>query len=275
METQASSATAAKASPAMSAENAAIANDKAADQEIDGDGKPIVKVEKTPEERRLDQLQRGIDRQTGKYHRERGRREAAEARLNEILTSGKPAAHNAAEDDDGEPLMLTQKQFDEAVTAKAKALAKTLSEQDSDRASKAGVANALLKTWGKEKFDKLTSDIDDAFDGLTDEQGRFKPAIEAVFVSDHPARVIEYLCDPEHIEEAERIADMGAVRAAREIAKIDLKLAAEDAAAKPQASKVPDPLDGIKAKGANNKALASLSGDDFNKRRQEQIKNRR
>ena len=122
--------------------------------------------------------------------------------------------------------------------------------QAAEEERRQGVIQSLAKTWGKERFDELSSDLDDAFGGLADRSGKPKPALEAVFEADEPARVIEYLADPDNIDEAESLARMSAAQAGRAIAKLEAKLSATPAKDKPKASKVPAPLEPVRGQGA-------------------------
>lgn len=203
------------------------------------------KQEKTPEERERQRMQRGIDRRT---------RQLAEARaeaeyLRQQLTQGQNKSDNRNIADDSEPLSLTRAQINEMVKAEAEKLAPTLSEKAAEVQRRQSVVQSLAKTWGQEKFDEISSDLDEAFGGLTDRSGGVKPAIEAVFEADDPAKVIEYLADPDHLEEAERIAKMGPVQAGKAIAKLESKLSTQPAKQTAKVSKAPAPLESVRGQG--------------------------
>jgi hypothetical protein len=134
--------------------------------------------------------------------------------------------------------------------AEAHKLAPTLKEQSAEVERRQGVIQSLAKTWGQEKFDEISSDLDDALGGLTDSSGRPKPAIEAVFEADNPAVLIEFLADPDNADEAERIARMGAIQAGKAIARLEDKLKAAQAKDKPQPSKLPPPIESVRGQGA-------------------------
>jgi hypothetical protein len=206
------------------------------------------KPEKTPEERERQRMQRGIDRRTKQLAEERARREHLEHQLAD-LTQRTNRGNNDASGSDSEPLTLTRQQLQEMVKAEASKLAPTLKEQNAEIERRQGVVQSLAKTWGQERFDELSSDLDDAFGGLTDSSGRPKPAMEAVFESDEPAKVIEYLADPENAEEADRIARMSAIQAGKAIARLEDKLKADAAKAKPQPSRQPPPLESVRGQG--------------------------
>lgn len=204
-----------------------------------------VKPEKTPEERERARMQRGIDRRT---------RQLAEARaeaeyLRKQLTQGQNKADNQATANDSEPLSLTRAQINEMVKAEAEKLAPTLKDQALEVQRRQSVIQSLAKTWGQEKFDELSSDLDDAVGGLTDSSGSIKPAIEAIFEADEPAKVIEYLADPDNLEEAERIAKLGPMAAGKAIAKLEAKLAAQAPKPKTKVSNAPAPLEAVRGQG--------------------------
>jgi hypothetical protein len=253
----------------LTAKNRAIdedTSDPAAEEVAKVEAEKPPKPEKSPEQRRIDQLQRAVDRKT---------RQLAEFRAREGLTRQAQAPDNRASADDSEPVSLTRAELEAMVNERAAKLAPTISEQAAEVKRRQGVVEGLAKTWGKEKFDGLASDLDEAFEGLADDKGRPKPATEAVFEADDPKAVIEYLADPENLEEAERIAGMSAVQAGKAIARLEDRLKAEKAKDKPRASSAPTPLEPVKGAGPAKTALADLDGEAFAKKRREQIKNRR
>lgn len=223
----------------------------------EGEGDPIAKPEgeakpeKTEAERERTRMQRGIDRRT---------RQLAEARaeLDHLrqrgLTQKPQGADNQPPADDSEPLSLTRAQFRDAVAAEAAKLAPTLSEQAAEVQRRQSVVQSLAKTWGQERFDEVSSDLDDAFGGLTDSSGKPKPAIEAVFEADDPKTVIEFLADPDNADEAERISRLSAVQAGKAIAKLEATLSAKPAAAKPKSSNAPAPLEPVRGGGGSSDA---------------------
>ncbi len=247
------------ATAALTEKNRAIDQ---ADDTPEGEQKP--KPEKTPEQREIDRLRRGIDRKT---------RQLAEARAASGLTREPIARNNQQSADDSEPLSLTRAQLQEMVNAEAAKLAPTLRQQAAEVERRTSVVQSLAKTWGQERFDEVSSDLDDAFGGLADSSGKPKPAIEAVFEADEPARVIEWLADPDNADEADRISKMSAAQAGKAIAKLEARLSA-DPNAKPKASKAPEPLEKVRGHGKSEKSLADLSGKDFDERRRKQIAQR-
>lgn len=210
----------------------------------DGEAKP----EKTAQELRIEDLernekrmQRGIDRRT---------RQLSDARAQLAMPRQQESNAPAASADDDEPLSLTRAQMREMVNTEAAKLAPTLRAEASEVERRTGVVESLAKAWGPEKFNEVAGELDDIFGGLTDRSGRPKPAIEAVFESDSPAAVIEWLTDPENVDEAERISGMSAAQAGRAIARLEDKLAAAKSAGKPQPSKAPAPLEAVRGQGS-------------------------
>ena len=229
-------------------ETAAPALDTSTETKAEGEQQAeekSAKAEKTPEQREIERLRRGIDRRT---------RQLAEARAQAALPRERAQEYNQDTADDSQPLSITRAQLAEMVKAEAAKLAPTLREQADEVTRRQGVIQSLAKTWGQERFDELASDLDDAMGGLTDRSGKPKPAIEAVFESDSPQRLIEYLADPEHVDEADAISRMGAVQAGRAIARLEDRLSEEAKKAAPKASKAPAPLEPIRGQGGTSGA---------------------
>lgn len=262
-----------EASEEAKALNAAIDSEPGANSD-DGSGekKPEgePRKEKTPDERERIRLQRRIDR----LLQQRGE---LRARLNDPqLTRQQIERNNEAQQSDNETLSLSRQELQDLIDREARKLAPSIKQQEAVIERRAAIVQGLAKDWGKEKFDALASDLDDAFDGLTDRNGQPKPAADAIFEADDPRALIEYLADPDHADEAEAISRMSAVQAGRAIAKLETKLTAEKAKAKPQPSRASPPIEDIRGQGgANTKRLADLSDAEFEKRRRQQIAARR
>lgn len=250
------------ATVALTERNRAIDN---AD-EVDENGEIKPKVEKTPEQREIERLRRGIDRKT---------RQLAEARAaSSVAVTREPKQEqNSRTEDDDTPVSLTRAQLAEMVKAEAAKLAPTLRDQATEAERRQSVVQGLAKNWGQERFDEIASDLDDVFGGLADRSGKPKPATEAVFEADEPAKVIEWLADPENAEEAERISKMGLAQASKAITKLEAKLAG--VAPKSTQSQAAQPLEAIRGQGNSEKRLADLSGAAFDERRRKQIAARR
>ena len=209
---------------------------------VEGEEKKEAKPEKTAEQREIDRLRRGIDRKT---------RQLAESRARYDLTRPSESAENRPQANDSEQLSLTRAELSQLVKAEAERLAPTVSAERTEAEHRRGVVESLAKSWGQEKFDQVAADLNDAFGGdevtnaLLDRSGKPKPAADAIFTADNPRALIEYLVDPDNADEAERIAGLGALQAGRAIAKLEAKLEASNATAKPQPSKAPKALEAI------------------------------
>ncbi len=224
-------------------------DDSGASDKPEGDEADKTKPEKTPEERERQRMQRGIDRRTRQLAEERAARQALERQLADLTNKDQQRNNYTSSQGDSEPLTLTREQLAEMVKAEAQKLAPSLNEQNATVDKRKSVVQSLATTWGQERFDELSSDLDDAFGGLTDSSGRPKPAIEAVFDADRPADLIEYLADPDHSDEAEAIARMNPVQAGKAIARLEDKIQAAKAKGKPQPSKQPPPLESVRGQG--------------------------
>lgn len=215
-------------------------------------------------ERENKKLKRGIDRKTRRLHE----------REREGLTNHPIGNNNQASADDSEPLTLTRAEIRQLIAREAETLAPTIATQKTEYERKQGVIQSLAKTWGQERFDEVASDLDEAFGGLQHRDGTIKAAIEAVFEADDPQRVIEWLADPENADEAERISGLSAVRAGREIAKLETTLKAKAEQDKPRVSKAPAPLEAIKSSGSTSKSVEHMTDKEFAAWRRKQIEQR-
>jgi hypothetical protein len=202
----------------------------------EGEGEQPAKKEKTPEQREIDRLRRRVDNLTRQKYELR-------ASVPQAQQERTPQAG------DDEPLTLSRAELQKMVAEQAKQLAPSINEQRAVIEHRQGIVKALAKEWGQEEFDAKASELDEVFNGLADAQGRPKPATDAIFEADNPKAVIEYLTDPDNADEAERIARLPAVRAGREIARLEAKLEAEKAKAKPKPSNAPKPLEAVKGGG--------------------------
>lgn len=234
-------------------------------EQVEAEKPAEAKPEKTPQEREIDRLRRGIDRRT---------RQLAEARAQLGLTNRPIDGNNQASANDSEPLSLTRAQIAQLVAAEAEKLAPTLATQRAEATRKQGVIDSLAKTWGQEKFDEVASDLDEAFGGLMDGSGRPKPAIEAVFEADDPTKVIEWLAHPDNEDEAERISKLTAVQAGKAIARLELRIAEEAKAKTPKVSKAPAPLEPVRGAGNADKDPSTMTDKEFAAWRKAQIKAR-
>lgn len=170
-------------------------------------------------------------------------------------------------------LRLSRADVERLIEERARQLAPQIKQHEAEIEHRRTVVEKLSSTWGKEKFDSLASDLDDALEGLADRSGRPKPATDAIFEADDPAALIEYLADPDHATEAAALSRMAAVQAGRHIAKLEARLQAQKA--KPAVSKAPDPIEPIRAGGVAVKDPATMTDAEFAKWRRNQIAQRR
>jgi hypothetical protein len=231
------------------------------------------KKEKTPEEREIARLRRGIDRKT---------RQLAEARAamqsnapQAAVTREQPTGTNTATQADDEPIKLSRAELAQLVKQEAEKLAPTIRSQQAEIEHRKSVVDGLAKEWGQEKFDTFASELDDVLGGLAGRDGKPKPATDAIFESEMPKALIEYLTDSDNAEEAEALANANDRQAGRLIAKLEVKLAAAKPD-KPQRSNAPAPLEPIKGGGkttssmpdpANTKAYMKWANEQERSRR--------
>ena len=205
------------------------------------------KKEKTFEQREIERLRRRVDNLTRKKH--------------ELMAAVQPSQQQQQRTDesDDEPVSMTRADLDRHIAERAKQLAPALTQQQALADRRQGIVTSLEKEWGAEKFNTLASDLDDVFDGLADRSGAPKAATDAIFESDNPKGLIEYLTDPDNVEEAERIATMSPTQAGRAIARIEDKIAAAGKAGKPKPSSAAAPLETPRGGGAGIAATKDTS----------------
>jgi len=210
----------------------------------EGDGKEQAagaKKEKTPEQREIDRLRRRVDNLTRQKY--------------ELRAAAPAAAQQQQQNDQGdddEPVTLTRAELQRHIAEQAKQLAPTMTEQQAEGERRHAVVTTLAKEWGQDKFDTLSAELDEAFDGLVDRRGTPKPATDAIFHADNPKAVIEYLADPDNADEAASLSRMNALQAGRAIARLEHKLEAEKSKAKPKPSNAPAPLEPARGSGVAN-----------------------
>lgn len=216
-------------------------------EEKKAEDKPA-KPEKTPEQKEIERQRRRIDNLTRRLYEQRAQLESSRG----SVAKSDDAADNA-DKSESEELTLSRAELQKLIDQRAKEIAPTIKQQEAEIEHRRKVLEKLSETWGQERFDSLASDLDDAFGGLADRSGKPKPATDAIFESDDPAALIEYLADPENAAQAEAIARMNPVQAGRAITKLEIQLEAEKAKAKaeekPQRSKAPAPLEPLKPGG--------------------------
>ena len=220
--------------------------DKAAETTTD-EQKPT----KTPEQRELEKARRRIDKLTKRLYAQ------------EAVISAQHTQKVYDPDNDDEPVTLTKAELQRRIQEEARKAAPTIAKQDATIQQRQAVIAALDKELGTERFNEVAADLDEALGGLADSNGLPKPATEAIFESEHPRQLIEYLADPDHEDEAKAIGKMSAIKAAQAILKIEEKLAA-----KPKPSKAAEPLAPVKAAASGKKSIFDMSDEEFFKSRQ-------
>lgn len=197
------------------------------------------KKEKTPEEREIARLRRRVGNLTRRLHQGQPQQLQAQP-IN---------ATNQPQEADSEPLSLSRAELQRLIDQEARKLAPTIKQQEDAIEHRRAVVEKLSTELGSERFDALAAELDDAFDGLKDGQGRPKPAAEAIFEAEDPRALIEYLTDPDNAAEAAAISRMNALQAGRALAKLELKLGEQKAKAKPQPSKATAPIEPLRGAG--------------------------
>lgn len=212
------------------------------------------KKEKTPEQREIERLRRAIDRKTRQLYEARAadRREPDQRPVTHEARSDTNTQPQAAD----EPLTLSRAELDKLVREQAEKLAPSLQQQRAEIEHRKGIVEGLAKEWGKEKFDAYANDLDEALDGLS-VGNKPKPVVDAIFESEKPGALIEYLSDPDNADEAEQLSRMNDRQAGRAIAKLEAKLSAQKP--KPQRSNAPTPIESIKGAGATSSGMPDPS----------------
>lgn len=210
----------------------------------EGDGKEPAaeaKKEKTPEQREIDRLRRRVDNLTRQKYE-----------LRAAIPAATPQQQQQNQADDDEPVTLTRAELNRRIAEQAQQLAPTMREQQAEEERRHGVVQSLAKEWGPEKFDEISSELDEVLGGLVDRSGKPTPATDAIFHADDPKGVIEYLTDPDHADEAASIARMNPLLAGRAIAKIEQKIEAAKSQAKPKPSNAAAPIEPARGGGVPN-----------------------
>lgn len=229
------------------------------------------KKEKSPEEREIQRLRRRVDNLTRRLY-QGGAKDTQQV----ALPNSNQQAPNTTQQSDNEALTLSRSELQELVDKEARKLAPTIKQQETEIEHRRAVVTRLATEWGKERFDALASDLDDAFDGLMGSDNRPKPAADAIFETEDPASLIEYLADPDNADEAEALGRMSALQAGRAITKLETKLAAKKAEAKPQPSKAPAPIEALRGEGTSATGYRpNMSDAEFAAYRRRQIAQRR
>jgi len=203
------------------------------------------KPAKTPEQKELEKARRRIDKLTRRLHEQSAQ-------------YAKPTQREYHSPDDDEPITLTRAELQAKIQEEAIKVAPVVKEQEAVLEHRKAVIAALDKDFGTEKFNEIAADLDEALGGLADRNGHPKPVADAIFESENPRALIEYLADPDHEDEAKAIGRMSATQAARAIVKIEAKLSD-----KPKSSKAAEPLAPVKAAASGKKSIFDMSDKEF------------
>lgn len=203
------------------------------------------KPEKTPEQREIERLRKAVDRKTRRAAEAEMRARQYEEELQRFRVQSPSIDDiNRPEASDSDSARPPKFDLDAAVEAEI--------QRRKVREQRQSVIDSLAKDWGQEKFDALAADLDDALGGLM-VNGRPKPAADAIFASETPKALIEYLADPDNADDAEKLARMNPVEAGRYVAKLETKIQTLKEKAKPQRSNAPAPIEPVRAQGSVNR----------------------
>lgn len=254
-------APAAEASSSAEGDAATLNQTTDAAETTEGGEKP----QKTAEQREIERMRRRIDRLTRTRYELEARLQSSPVRGYE---SQRGPDDNQAQAE--APISLTREQLQRIVAEQAQRLVPQYEEQRTVQAKRERTVAELGKAWGAEKFDAIAADLDEVVGGLRDSRGQPKPIADAIFESENPRGVIEYLTDPDHADEAESLARMNHAQAGLAIGRIEARLEAQAAAARPAPSNAPKPLEPLRSQGGvKTNRLVDLDGEAFNKRMRE------
>lgn len=237
--------------PEQNAELAQPQTDAApeADQSPESEGETLTDDQKT-----IRKLQRRIDRLTA--GRGAATREAELLREQMAQLQQKPQGQ-----DDDEPKAVSRQDIDRLANERARELHR--------QQTVAARADAVIKSGQKlQGFTEACNAVAEEVP-FTDQQGRPTPFIEAVLDADKPAELLHWLGN--NPDEAAALANLSPAQLGRRLAKLEDRLEREGKTS----SKAPTPLTPVRGVGQPAKRLEDLDGDDFDKRRREQIAKRR
>jgi hypothetical protein len=195
--------------------------------------------------------------------RQEAREEARALKERMGLTTRPIGDTNHEEAADSDTVSLSRAELQQMIDREAKRLAPTVKEQQDAIESRKKVARTLLEDLGPDKYQELTDDLADLLP---------PDAQLLVLETDSPRALIEYLTDPEHEAETKAIGKLSAYQQGMKLGLLSAQLKAKRSRDKPMPSKAAAPIEPVKSQGdASRKPLALLDGDDFAKRRREQI----
>ena len=209
--------------------------------------------EKDDADKALRRMQRRIDKRTADVYRERAANEQLKARLAELEAQTKESE---------EPRQQETRQADPVVIARHIAAVVKCTDWSNKLVADGTKSHADFK----EALSELVGEVGE----LVRYNGLPSPFLAVVQeASEDPKALLYYL--GKNPDVASELADLGPIRLAKRIVKIEEDIAAE---AKQKTSKAPKPLDALKASGGGAKTLATASDEEFYKLRRQQIASR-
>jgi hypothetical protein len=211
----------------------------------------------TPEQRRLKQLQRTVDRRTERL----GGLSRENQLLREQLATYEQQNRAAQPDQDEEPARLTPADIDRLANERAKALR----EQDTVREKAAAVMAAGKQFDG---FDEAVNAVAEEVP-FTDRNGRPTPFIRTVFAGPNPAAVLHYL--GKNPDEAAKFSGMAPEEIGWHLAELKNRIERE---AKDKTSEAPKPLQPLRGNAKGDKDPGQMTDAEFAAWRKAQIAKR-
>lgn len=198
------------------------------------------KPELTEEQKRIRKLENALSRKRQQLADERAERAYFQR---QGLTQQQQEPDNRAQNADSEVLSLTRAQISELAAAEAKRLAPQVAHQEAQEATRRATATSMADKLGHEKFAELTADLADILPG--------EMQLHLLDMKS-PDALLQYLADPENESEARALSRMSPFKAGATMSELAAKLAAPKD--KPQASKVPPPVEAGRGQGSINRA---------------------
>jgi hypothetical protein len=225
--------------------------DLVAPEAVDADAEHEAQSDEADDaDKALKRMQRRIDKRTADVYRTKAENEQLKARLAELeAKSEKPEEPR----DKPDPMAL----------AREISRAERFAEK----------ANSLVEQGTKKHADYMGAlkDLAAEVGDFVRRDGTPSPFMEVVLeVSEKPTELLYHL--GKNPEIAEELADLGPIKLAKRLDRIERELA--EAGAK-KTSNAPKPLQEVRGSAGASRALADLEDKDFVKRRREQIANRR
>ncbi len=239
-----------------------------ADQERDPEtGGEVEKTDPVEEEaKEAEKLRKKLEKQEKRINLLWAQRQEARERARQLEQRLQPSAisdTNQSDAEDSDRLSLSRAELQQMIEREAKRLAPSLKEQQEAIESRQKVAQSLLTELGPDKYEELTDDLADLLP---------PDAQLLVLETDSPRALIEYLTDPENESQTKALGKLPPHQQGLKLGLLAAQLKAKRSRDKPLPSKAPAPIEPVKSQGdASRKPLALLEGEEFAKRRREQI----